>query len=229
MKLSVIIPMTAHEQAWKDLLPELSGLPPDSEIIFALPEGTPSLAVSALHPRMPIRQISEGIGRAAQMNAAARAAEGEQLWFLHADTRLGKDSISALLGKFGQYPDCLLYGDLKFLNDATPLMKLNEIGTWLRSRLLGMPFGDQGFCIHKNLFHEIGGYPENVDYGEDHVFVWRARQRGIALCPIKAPIYTSARKYRIHGWSRTTVLHVFQTYKQAWPEFWRLVFRKNAP
>lgn len=228
MKLSVIIPMAAAEQAWKDLIPDLAGLPPNSEIIFALPQGTAPLEISAPHPWMQIRQISEGMGRAAQMNAAVRVAEGTQLWFLHADSRLRQETIPALLRCLGQYPDWLLYGDLKFLSDATPLMKINEIGTWVRSHLLGMPFGDQGLCIRRKLFYEIGGYPENVKYGEDHVFVWRARQRGIALRAIEAPIYTSARKYRDRGWFKTTVWHVALTYKQAWPEFCRLVLRRGA-
>lgn len=228
MKLSVIIPMAAQEQAWKDLLPDLGGLPLGSEIIFALPQGAPTLDIPAPHPWMQIRQISEGTGRAAQMNAAAHMADGTQLWFLHADSRLGQETIPALLRRLGQYPDWLLYGDLKFLNDATPLMKLNEAGAWVRSRFLGMPFGDQGLCIRKKLFHDLGGYPENVAYGEDHVFVWCARQRGIALRPIDAPIYTSARKYRDLGWLKTTLRHVFLTCKQAWPEFCRLLFKRGA-
>ena len=219
--------MAPDEQAWMDLIPDLAGLPPSSEIIVAVPQGTPSLEIPTHHPWMIVKQVSEGVGRAAQMNAAARIAEGTQLWFLHADTRLAQDTIPALLRRLGQYPDWLLYGDLKFLSDATPLMKINEIGTWVRSRLLGMPFGDQGLCIRKKLFHEIGGYPENVQYGEDHVFVWRARQRGIVLRSIEAPIYTSARKYRDRGWFKTTVRHVVLTYKQAWPEFYRLVFRRG--
>ncbi len=227
MKLSVIIPMAPDEQAWRNLIPDLAGLPPSSEIIVAVPHGTPPLEMPTPHPWMIVKQVSEGVGRAAQMNAAARIADGTQLWFLHADTRLAQDTIPALLRRLGQYPDWLLYGDLKFLSDATPLMKLNEIGTWVRSRLLGMPFGDQGLCIRKKLFCEIGGYPENVQYGEDHVFVWRARQRGIVLQSIEAPIYTSARKYRNRGWFKTTVRHVALTYKQAWPEFCRLVLRRG--
>lgn len=228
MKLSVIIPMTLHEQAWKNLLPDLAGLPLDSEIIFALPQGAPALEIPEPHPRIVIKQISEGTGRAAQMNAAASMAEGMQLWFLHADSRLGRDTIPSLLRRLKQYPDWLLYGDLKFLNDATPLMKLNEVGAWIRSRFFGMPFGDQGLCIRKKLFHDLGGYPEDITYGEDHVFVWRARQQGIALRPIEAPIYTSARKYRDHGWLKTTLRHVILTYKQARPEFCRLMFKRGA-
>lgn len=220
--------MAVNEQAWKDLIHDLVGLPPNSEIIFALQQGAPFVEMPESYPWAGIKQISEGMGRAAQMNVAARLADGTQLWFLHADSRLNQKTIPALLRSLNQYPECLLYGDLKFSSDATLLMKLNEIGAWVRSRYLGMPFGDQGFCISRKLFCEIGGYPENVKYGEDHVFVWRARQRGIVLRSIDAPFYTSARKYRDHGWFKTTARHLVLTCKQAWPEFCRFVFRRGG-
>ncbi len=226
MQLSIIIPMAPHEQAWKNLLPDLISLPAGSEIIFALPKDTPSLDITAPNSTLTIKQVNEGHSRATQMNAGARAATGTYLWFLHADSRLHGDTIPALLRTIEQHPYSLLYADLKFMTDATPLMKINEIGAWLRARFLGMPFGDQGLCIQRNLFQQIGGYPENVPYGEDHTFVWRARQHKIMLCPIKAPIFTSARKYREHGWFKTTLRHVTLTYKQAWPEFLALLSGK---
>jgi hypothetical protein len=228
MSISVIIPLSWGEQSWKELLSDLKSLPPGSEIIFALPKGAKSLEVARFDPSINVREISEGMGRAAQMNAAARIATGSQLWFIHADTRVSSDTVRALFLSLTRAQDRLHYADLKFLSEGVHLMKINEIGTWVRSRFLGMPFGDQGICIQKNLFYKIGAYLENLPYGEDHVFVWRARQSGIALKSIGAPIYTSARKYREQGWFRTTVQHVVLTYMQAWPEFWRLVWR-GAP
>ena len=217
MKLSVIIPFAAHEQAWKDLLPDLNALPTDSEIICALPQGAEKLDIPN------VRQICEGNGRASQMNAAARIAQGNQLWFVHADSRLCPETIPDLFRRLSEYPDWLLYADLSFAADATPLMRVNEIGVWLRSHILGMPFGDQGLCIRRKTFHELGGYPENVAYGEDHIFVWRARQRGIRLRCIDARIVTSARKYKERGWFKTTLTHVWLTLKQAYPE-WRKLY-----
>ena len=223
MKLSVIIPLARGEQAWQDLLPDLAALPADSEVILALPHDASSLDIPAIHSAFIIRQVREGSGRAQQMNAAAHAAQGAQLWFLHADSRLHPETIPALLRRLGEYPDWLLYADLVFSSDASPLMRLNEIGVWFRSHALGIPFGDQGLCIRKKTFYELGGYPENVAYGEDHVFVWRVRQRGIRLRPMGACITTSARKYREHGWLKTSLLHIWFTLKQAWPEWCRLM------
>ena len=216
MKLSVIIPLAQDEQAWRHLLPDLAPLP-DSEIIFALPQDAEPIDLPA------IRQVRAGNGRAQQMNAAASIAQGNHLWFLHADSRLRPDTIPALLRRLSAYPDWLLYADLSFASDASPLMRLNEIGVWLRSHIFGMPFGDQGLCIRKKTFFEIGGYPENVAYGEDHAFVWRARQRGIRLRCTGASLVTSARKYKECGWLRTTLTHVCMTVKQAYPEWRRLI------
>lgn len=219
----MIIPLARHEKDWWDLLPDLASLPSESEIILALSHDAEPLTLPQIQIGQNIRQVREGDGRGPQMNAAVRAAKGDLLWFLHADSRLHSDTIAALLRRAAEYPGRLLYGDLAFLADATPLMKLNEIGGWFRSHLLGMPFGDQGLCISKKLFHAVGGYPEDLHYGEDHVFVWRARQQGIRIQPIGAPVFTSARKYRERGWIRTTARHLWLTLRQAWPEWCKLL------
>lgn len=228
MRVSVIIPLSPIETELPSLLQNLVALPKDCEIILALPQGAEPV-INMTESKLNIRSHIEGSGRAAQMNAAARHALGDQLWFLHADTRLDHTAITALFRRLDQFPDWLLYADLAFINDATPLMRLNEIGVWFRSHVMGMPFGDQGLCIKKRLFFEIGGYPENVAYGEDHVFVWRARQHGIKLRPINARIYTSARKYLQRGWLKTTGLHLWLTWRQAWPEWYRLIAGTKKP
>ena len=119
-------------------------------------------------------------------------------------------------------PGALHYFDLAFSGDGPPLMRLNERGVWVRSHLLGMPFGDQGFCLRRDVFFGLGGFPEDVPYGEDHLLVWRARQAGVPLRCAPATLLTSARKYGERGWLRTTARHVYLTYRQALPEAARL-------
>ena len=80
----------------------------------------------------------------------------EFLWFLHADSRFTNKTIPALLNSIKKAPKKLHYFNLQF-NDNSLLLKLNNLGVWLRSHILGMPFGDQGFCIAKKLFTKIGG------------------------------------------------------------------------
>jgi rSAM/selenodomain-associated transferase 2 len=219
--LSVIIPLAPDESAWLGLLEELRQLPAATQIIFVTSQEAEPLSLGRLEvPQKAVETLSSRPGRAEQMNAGARVATGRYLWFLHADSKFSPASIPALLDSIKKSTDDLLYFDLIFLNDASALMCLNRWGVKFRSRVLQVPFGDQGFCIRQDLFHQLGGFPEGLPYGEDHVFVWRVRQHGLKLKPVGAALYTSARKYRIKGWLRTTLLHQYLWIKQAWPE-WR--------
>lgn len=83
------------------------------------------------------------------MNVGADSARGEWLWFLHADSRLGPATLWALQRFLDRDVDALGYFDLAFRRDGPRLAALNAWGANLRSRWLGLPFGDQGFVIRK--------------------------------------------------------------------------------
>ncbi len=193
MNISVVIPLAPGESEHHNLL---AALPDDWEVITASEQD-----------------------RARSLNAGAARANGEYLWFLHADTQLPPQAVSRLVAAIAQYPDRLYYFDLVFHDRETALMVLNQLGAQFRSHVLQMPYGDQGLCIAKTLFDEIGGYPEGSEYGEDHLFVWHARQHGVRLKPVGATLKTSARKYIRHGWLKTTLAHQYLWAKQALPEF----------
>jgi hypothetical protein len=105
----------------------------------------------------------------------------------------------------------LHYFDLAY--DGGHLTNSNSLGANIRSRLLGLPYGDQGFCISKNLFNKIGGYPEDVPYGEDLLFIRLAKRAGIKLNRVPSKLLTSARKYKQYGWLKLTVLRQWQMVK----------------
>lgn len=165
---------------------------------------------------------SKGSSRANAMNLGAQKTDAEFLWFVHADTELSQLHIEALKNALKDNPDCLHYFDLKFSGEASKLIKLNEIGANIRSRFLGIPWGDQVFCISKQLFEKLGKYDENAEYGEDHLLVWKAHQQGVKLNRIAEPIITSARKYKQVGWLKLTALRQYLWLKQAIPELWKL-------
>lgn len=220
--LSVIIPLAPSEAAWKKLFTDLAKLPDETEIILVSSQKENAQKGTIFLPNKKIYWLTSKPGRAAQMNAGAMAARGKYLWFLHADSRFAGDTLSALFQLIQNSANQLLYFDLAFLDDALPFMFLNAWGAYFRSRLLKVPFGDQGFCISKVCFQKLNGFPENLPYGEDHVFVWKARQHGVEVKPICATLYTSARKYKKHGWLKTTVMHQYLWIKQAWPEWKKL-------
>ncbi|GJL85118.1 MAG: hypothetical protein DHS20C02_08930 [Micavibrio sp.] len=199
--ISAIIPLRAGDQADDKLMAELQKY--DVEIIVS----------------------SEGT-RAKSLNTGAAQATRKFLWFLHADSVMGRYSFNTLLHSLERYPARLHFFDLIFTDGGPKMMKLNAVGANFRSRILGIPFGDQGLCIRKDLFFKTGGYPEDAEYGEDHLFVWQARRHKIQPQSVGAKIGTSPRAYSKEGWFSLTLKRQHLWMKQALPEWWKLVTGK---
>lgn len=219
--LSVIIPVAPGDESWSGLVPDLRFLPLRSEILFVSPEmprNAPSLLSRGLAGGRQVRWITAQRGRAIQLNAGAAQAKKPYLWFLHADSRIPDGALQALESSLLADPEALHFFELGFLADGPRWMGLNERGTWFRSRFLGMPFGDQAFCLSSSRFQKLGRFDEDAPYGEDHLLVWKARQAGMRLRSTGKKVLTSARKYQDRGWWTTTSAHLSLTAKQAWPE-----------
>ncbi len=182
-------------------------------------EPRPEVLLACLPQEAEIILSQEG-GRASSLNQGAAKASGEYLWFLHADSELTDDGWHKLQIAIKQVPNALHYFDLAFAGGSF-FMRLNAWGANFRSRILGCPFGDQGFCLNRSVFEELGGYPKDVAYGEDHLFVWKARKAGVQLNPIGATLTTSPRKYEKYGWLRVTILHQYLWLKQVVAAQWK--------
>lgn len=222
----MIIPVGKNDEAWKALLQDLSSLGHDDEIIFVFQENAESdfaREASALKISATCRWIQSSPGRAKQLNFGAKEATNENLWFLHCDSRISSQGIQNLKNAISKNSSNILFFNLKFLNDGSRLMSLNEIGGWVRSRILRLPFGDQGFCLSKTTFIVLGGFNENVPYGEDHVLIWKAHQKRIPIVCVGNGLRTSSRKYALRGWPQTTSRHVALTFRQALPELIKLL------
>ena len=214
--LSVIIPIGPDELSIpQGLLNDLQQISVTREIIFvtcneSFDEGFRQRCTKALGGG-GVLWLNAGQGRAIQMNAGALSASGEYLWFLHVDSRFDRSLFVSLL---------------QFLADGPSNMTLNGIGANLRSLILGAPFGDQGFAIKRNVFSSLGGYPEKAAYGEDHLFVWYARQQGVKLKCCRKYLKTSARKYTQKGWLALTCRYQYLWIKQAMPELCTLIKKR---
>ncbi len=217
-ELSVVIPLAPGENAWRPLLSDLARLPAAAEVILVAATGTPppddlAALTTALPPSLVWWEAPRG--RAAQQNAGAAAARHPLLWFLHADSRLDGQILAELARALPRLSGRLGYFDLDFAADGPPWMRLNVLGAKIRSRWLGLPFGDQGLLLGRADFERLGGFDPGVGWGEDHDLVWRAHRDGLRLLRIPAAITTSARKYAEQGWLRTTFRHLLGTWRQA--------------
>ena len=146
--------------------------------------------------------------RGKSLNAGAQKAENDYLWFLHIDSQIEKierEDLDRLQKKQ------LGYFKLAFDNKKN---NINASGANFRSKNFDLPFGDQSFLIHKNLFNLIGRFDESLKEGEDHKFVWDAKALGIEIKEITREIITSARKYEESSFWQTTKT-LFKTITQA--------------
>lgn len=220
--LSVIIPVKRQENFWQDLLLELLAFPGEFEIILVGPDFENK---KSDNPRVRFEYSKEG--RARQLNLGAKLATKTFIWFLHADSRLSNRSIQKIEARLKENSEAIYFFDLNFLPDGPRLMILNSIGAYWRSRLLKLPFGDQGFFMARRTFFSLGMFNESARYGEDHLLIWKAHQRGVSVIPANAELFTSSRKYRNFGWITTTINHIRLTFKQALPQLIKYLRLKN--
>lgn len=143
-------------------------------------------------------------GRAYQMNAGAKVARGDILLFLHADTRL-PDRYDLLVLQTLATPG-VVAGAFELKIDAQRWgLRLVEKGVNWRSRLLGMPYGDQAIFLPASVFWQVGGFHE-LPIMEDFELVIRLRRLGwVGIAP--APVVTSARRWQALGVLKTTTIN----------------------
>jgi len=167
-------------------------------------------------------------GRARQMNAAVAELSTDWLWFLHVDSGLSLNHIRDVKQAMRQSQPCLCCFALAFRNDGPAFMAINAQAANLRTRWLGLPFGDQGFLLRRSDFLRVGGYNEQACWGEDHLLIWQLRCQNIAVQMLTSALPTSARRYRSSGWWRLTLLYQYRWLRQAAPWLLRRLRQKLA-
>ena len=141
-------------------------------------------------------------GRAVQMNAGARAAAGDVLVFLHADSRLPAGAAAAIAralaggARWGRF-DVTIAGRPRILRVVAAMMNL-------RSRLTGIATGDQGIFVERALFAAAGGYAQ-IPLMEDIALSKSLKRRGGRPACLRERITTSGRRWEAHGPWRTIV------------------------
>jgi len=200
--ISIIIPAYNEATTLPVCLNELQQLRQEHcELIVVDGESTDdTMAVAA---PLTDKILTANKGRAAQMNAGAQAAQGEILWFIHADSipPVGAaNSIRAALTDsqkhWGRF-DVRLSGSLRMLRVVETMMNL-------RSRLSGIATGDQAIFVRRDIFEKIGGYP-NIPLMEDIALCQRLKQLSKPVC-LRQKITTSSRRWERHGVWRTIFL-----------------------
>ena len=211
MKLSVIIPAFNEEKVIEACLNSVSsalkanstaGL--TSEIIVVDNNSTDKTAELARSAGS--RVIFEPVNQIARArNAGARAASGDWLLFLDADTLLRNETLAETLTAMNQ---CGVAGGTSVLDYGDTRLSVRFFVGLCNFivRHLKMTPGCFLFC-RADAFREIGGFDEQYFAGEDAEFGkalkrW-GRGRGLRLEILhRHPPRTSDRKFRLHGLSQ---------------------------
>lgn len=197
MRISVILPVLNEEKTVGSTLQALKRLEPDE--IMAVDGGSTD-RTREICESLAVSVISSCCGRARQMNQGARQATGDVLLFLHADTRLPP---SALIDVRAALQDPKILGgrfDVKLDDDG---WMFRVIGTMIsfRSRLSRVCTGDQAIFVRRDVFNQLGGYPD-VPLLEDVAFSQALKRRGAVAC-LRSQVMTSARRWELEGVWRT--------------------------
>jgi rSAM/selenodomain-associated transferase 2 len=200
--LSIIIPTLNEGGNLARLLPHALATCPQSEIIVV--DGGSSDDTREMASRFPrVCFITSVPGRARQMNAGARAARGDVLLFLHADTFLPPGTQAAIREALADPGVVCGRFDVRFDNPR-PVFRMIAGLMNLRSRLSGIFTGDQAIFVRRAIFVALGGYPE-IPLMEDVEFSRRLKGQGRRAC-LRLQVETSARKWERGGVLRTILL-----------------------
>lgn len=192
--LSLVVPtLNAARSLERSLASVQGGV---DEIVVV--DGGSNDGTQALAERLGVRVLTVPPGRGGQLAAGAREVKGDWLLFLHADTTLGPGWQPAADAHRSREPGRAGFFRLVLDDPHSAARRVESLANW-RARRLGLPYGDQGLLISRQLYDSIGGF-RDLPLMEDVDLVRRLGRS--CLVALDAEAVTSAERYRRDGWWR---------------------------
>ena len=202
--LSVIIPARDEESGIASALAPFQTWT-DTEIIVAVDDRCADATAERAAGMDGVRVLRRaGLGRGAALARGVDAANGQMLLLLHADSRVDEGSVRAAAARLD--PGTAAVAFRMWIDSPRFVFRLLELGVNLRSKLFGLPYGDQGLLLRPGVLARAGGI-RPLRRCEDLDLVLRLRRVGrIRLA--KGACVTSARRWERDGLARVTVSNV---------------------
>ncbi len=205
-RVSVIVPAlneAARIQAQATRLVHLVGV---DEVIVA--DGGSTDGTAALARAIPgVTVVDAPRGRGPQMNAGARVATGDVLWFVHADVGVPDDAPEAIQPALRE--SGVIAGAFRIRTDADGATGWPSRLLWLadlRARYSGLPYGDQALFVRRHVFEALGGFAA-MPLFEDLEFSRRLRRTGIVrVLPVAVGV--SGRRFMARPVASATLMNV---------------------
>ena len=199
MQISVIIPVLNEEPIIGACLAQFC----DGVEVIVADGGSTDGTQRAVEARAHAQWVrAKETGRAQQMNAGAERATGDVFLFLHADTFLPANGLT-LIRESLRTPE-VVGGRFRLgLSENAMGFRLVALMSTMRSRYLGITYGDQGIYVRRETFEAVGGFPR-LRLFEDSEFCKRVARMG-KFAMLDAEVCTSTRRWRERGFVRTVV------------------------
>jgi rSAM/selenodomain-associated transferase 2 len=195
-KISIIIPIYNEVETIHKLLLHIEKNASQSipfEIIV-VDGGSTDNSQNKVAEHKNVSLITAEKGRAKQLNAGARIATAEVLYFLHCDSFPPKDFDRFIMDQLqkGNKAGCFR---MKF-DYRHPVLMVSQWFT--RINHISCRGGDQSLFVTKTLFNEIKGFNEDYIVYEDNEIISRLYNKK-QFVVIPENLITSARRYRENG------------------------------
>ena len=210
MDLAVVIPTLNEERTIGTSL-EAVGKPDGVEVVVC--DGGSSDRTRELAVAAGARVVEGAHGRGAQLNLGARSAAAGRLLFLHGDCRLPEGWLSAL--KTALDDETTVLACFRLHTEPSGERRRSELyRRWLRvfdlrSFGFGLPYGDQGFALRREVFDRVGGFRE-IPLMEDVAMARSCRRLG-KIRRLSLEVKTTARRAEGHPLRTGIALAVFPT------------------
>jgi rSAM/selenodomain-associated transferase 2 len=194
--ISLIIPARNDALALQhtlDHLQQLTGIAGVEIVVAASGDLTSTERAVAGRAQLiwPARSSRSGL-----MNSAADVANGDILFFLHADSLPSQDALERIRSLL-QNPKILGGAfEHRFLETSWSLRAISWINR-RRYRLTRNYYGDQGIFVRANVFRNLGGY-RDLGLMEDLDLSQRLKRSGRTAL-IRSPLVTSGRRFINRG------------------------------
>lgn len=193
--ISVIIPVLNERERINRTIDGLCRLAPAGPDQIIVVDGDPEGGTINAVARPEVITVRSGRGRGRQMNHGAALATGDILLFLHADTELPAHALMRIDEAAAR---CGAGAFELGVMSRRRVFRITERYVALRTRLTGIPFGDQAIFMRRSLFEQLGGYGEDPIM-EDVELMKRLRKAGHSVAVIPEKVMTSPRRWEQEG------------------------------
>ncbi|MFC1769756.1 TIGR04283 family arsenosugar biosynthesis glycosyltransferase [Nitrospirota bacterium] len=206
--VSIIVPVLNEESILRESLNYMRAL---GEMELIVSDGDSTDRSMEISQELADTVISSPRGRGTQMNMGAKHARGDILFFVHADSRPPQEAITLIrntLSKANVGTNNTGVAGVAgafdiYIDHPSIWFRLIETTANMRSRVTGIPYGDQGLFLWRETFERIDGFRE-LPIMEDVEIAGRLKQEGNIIF-LKERMTASARRWIKEGLLRCTL------------------------